>query len=225
MDKSLESICDDSLSRAATYALLARLFREEIDENLLLELKKQKFNTAELNETSCMGAKLMDAYLETADDKSKTELAVDYARLFLIREKNTQVAAYPFESVYTSEKKTVMGNARDSAMKLYRDHGFKMDDKCRLAEDHIAIELEFEKELSLRIAKSEHDDGQSQTLGLINDQEVFLDQHLLNWVPTLAQVMSDIARTDFYKGLAWYTLGFLQNDKVYLNMLNTEESV
>lgn len=217
MNISIDDIGADALMRAATYALLARLFNKEIDAPLLLQLRQTEFSVTGLDDLQDSGAKLMDAYTSTANDDSKTELAVDFARIFVIREKGTHVAAYPNESVYTSEERIVMGKSRDSAMMFYRTHGYKIDDSCKLAEDHIAIELEFEKTLSLKIAESTKSGDNSRITECLNDQRVFLEQHLLNWTPSFLHIMKDVAHTNFYQGLALYTLGFLQSEKLYLD--------
>ncbi len=57
-------------------------------------------------------------------------------------------------------------------------------------------------------------------LGVADDLELqffpaedrFLDEHLSNWAPLLTVEMEKFAKTDFYRGLAFLTDGFLETD-------------
>ena len=89
--------------RAATYGLLSRLYVDE-------------------------GYRLLATYLSNTWDNSVTDLAIDYVRVFIGHGIDAFSAAYPFESVYTSEKRLLMQEARDEVLAIYRSAGLDKQD-------------------------------------------------------------------------------------------------
>lgn len=208
--------------RAATYGLLARLFNREVDEALLEGLRALPFPADTGRPDLDEGARLMGAYLAAAHDDARTELAVDFARLFLVRKRSTRVACYPNESVHTSDERITMGDARDEVRALYLREGLKAADATRLGDDHIALELEFMQALaarSLACAPGDEADDGTKWRETLAAQAAFLDGHLLNWVPAFADLMADAAQTDFYRGLAAMLAAFLRDDRAFVEEL------
>lgn len=205
--------------RAAVYGLLARLFNREADEALLESLRALPFpadtGIDELDE----GNRLMGSYLAAADERARTELAVDFARLFVVRRRSTKEAPYPNESVHTSEEHLVMDRARDEVRALYRAEGLQASDAARLGEDHIALELEFMQVMAACTAAA-YDEGDEEELRrLLEAQAAFLDGHLLNWVPAFAAVMEKTAQTGFYRGLAKQLVVHAREDRTLVAQL------
>ena len=130
------------MGRACMYGMLARLFREEVDADTLKELQSMKFPVRTGNELVDKGFRQLFDYLKTAWADSVTELAIDYVRCFIGHGVNGYSAAYPFESVYTSERRLMMQEARADVLRIFRENGFKRD-RWNEGEDHIALELEF----------------------------------------------------------------------------------
>ena len=60
---------------------------------------------------------------ETAWDDSVTELAIDFVRTFIGHGVNAYSAAYPYESVYTSERRLMMQEARAEVLQTLRENG------------------------------------------------------------------------------------------------------
>lgn len=203
--------------RAASYGLLARLFNREVDEELLEGLRALPFpddtGSASFDEAN----RLMGSYLAAADERTRTELAVDFARLFVVRRRSTRTAPYPNESVHTSEEHLVMDRARDEVRALYRAEGLRASDAARLGEDHIALELEF-MQVGAQRAAAAYDEGDGEELRrLLDVQAAFLDEHLLNWVPSFAATMEQVARTGFYRGLAKLLVAHLREDRTLVD--------
>lgn len=202
--------------RYATYGLLARLLIAELDEGQIEDLARIGISS----ETGCAqwdeGARLVGGYLAKRGDQTKTELAVDFTNLFVVRTANTYDAAYPFESVYTSEKHVVMDGARDDVVRLYREAGMGRADGWTLGEDHVSLELEYVQVLCKKCLDAIEAGEDGLVSKLIRDQSSFLDEHLLSWVPQFAQAMRSHARTDFYRGVADMLEGYLSTDRQYL---------
>lgn len=198
-------------SRASVYGLLARLYRVEVDKPLLEEMKKMKFPTATGNKSADEGYRLLHAYINKTWADSITELAIDYVETFIGNGVNGYSAAYPFESVHTSERRLLMQEARDDVLATYRENGLKKGQWSE-GEDHIALEMEFMQIMTTRCAeylRKDQDDAVAENLVKQND---FVGNHLSNWVPMLTSDMTKYAKTDFYKGLAKLTRGFIETE-------------
>ena len=199
-------------ARARSYGMLARLFREEVDLPTLRELQQMRFPQATGNAAADEGYHQLYDYLKRAWDDSVTELAIDYVSTFIGHGVNGYSAAYPYESVYTSERRLLMQEARAEVLATLRGNWNE-------AEDHIALELEFMQRLSLRAADALSDDAEDEAIAYLRTSYDFLENHLLNWVPMLVADMRMHARTLFYQGLAQLTLGSLQEDEAVLREL------
>lgn len=219
----LATLLDD---RAATYALLARLLASEVDADLLSGLVGMAFPEDAGNPAIDEGSRLMNGYLRQAasrqGDDVVTELAVDFCRLFVVRRRNEKDAAYPFESVYTSTEHTTMAGARDDVRTIYRAAGFEKDENLHIGDDHIALELEYMAEVARQTAEAARGSealGGQLAGGRLALQAAFLDNHLLNWVPRFSDAMVRHAQTDFYRGLARFLNGYLEDDRALLGEL------
>lgn len=202
--------------RAATYGLLSRLFQKEVDEELLNQLHETRYPVHTGNDLSDEGNRLIATYLSGLWENTLTELAADYMRTFFGHGYSGHAAAYPFESVYSSEKRLLMQSARDEVLALYRAAGLSKQDSWKEGEDHIALELEYMQILSERIAAALRAGNDEEALGWVRSSYNFLDLHLMGWVPLLTAEVDKFAKTDFYRGLAFLTEGFLETDRELL---------
>lgn len=216
-------LVDFMTRRARTYGLLARIFRVEVDGKFLEELRHLKFPTSTGNEHVDYGYRTMYNYLKGTWEDTLLDLARDYARTFIGHGNNGRSAAYPFESVHTSEKRLLMQEARDEIVEVYRESGFAVDASWEDPEDHIALELEY-MQMMARRARQALEAGEDEcALELLDEQRTFLLRHLLSWTPFLANDMERIAQTDLYQGLALLTRGLLAQDREFLNSVVVSE--
>lgn len=209
--------------RAATYGLLSRLFRVEIDQELLDELHGMRFPASTGNADVDEGYLRLAKYLSNTWENSLTDLAVDYTRVFIGHGVDAYSAAYPFESVYTSEKRLLMQEARDEVLAIYRSAGLDKQDTWKEGEDHIALELEFEQIMATRTVEALRKGDEDEAVALLTTQKNFLEDHLAAWAPMMTSDMKRFAQTDFYRGLAYLTDGFLQTDQTFLDDVLAED--
>lgn len=209
--------------RAATYSLLSRLFRVEIDQQLLDELHGMRFPASTGNADVDEGYLRLAKYLSNTWENSLTDLAVDYTRVFIGHGVDAYSAAYPFESVYTSEKRLLMQEARDEVLAIYRSAGLDKQDTWKEGEDHIALELEFEQIMATRTVEALRKGDEDEAVALLTTQKNFLEDHLAAWAPMMTSDMKRFAQTDFYRGLAYLTDGFLQTDQTFLDDVLAED--
>lgn len=211
-EASTLDLVDFMNARAKTYGMLARLFRVEVDRETLRELQGMRFPTATGDSAIDEGYRLLYSYLRTAWDDSITELAIDFVRTFIGHGVNGYSAAYPFESVYTSERRLLMQEARAEVLQTLRDNNLKRG-AWNEGEDHIALELEFMQRMSLKAAEALLKGDEDEAVALLHTQHDFMEAHLLNWLPMLAMDMLKFSQTDFYRGLAKLTWSYVEYDE------------
>ena len=212
----LAALAELTAQRSAVYRLLARLYRVEVDEEFLTELKAMRFPAATGNTAVDAGYRAIATYLSGADAHAITDLAVDYVRAFIGHGVDAYSAAYPFESVYTSPKRLMMQEARDEVLAIYRSCGLEKSESWTVGEDHVAVELEFMGVLAHRAAKALRAGDEERAFSLINTQRNFMDDHLASWVPVFLSDTRRFADTTFYQGVANVTEGFLEEDAALL---------
>ena len=223
MEKTNEQFCLTLLNnRENLYRLLARIYFEEADEAFLNRLRGMGFPSrcgdAEMEE----GFRLMEEYLKnvkSASGDAVTDLAVDYARVFLGAGIAVLDAAYPYESVYTSGKRIIMQKARDEVVGLYLEKGLKKSESLDFPEDHVALELEFMAFLCAEAKRHVEAGDYPAAAACCGEQKVFLGRHLLNWVPGFCADVLKYSATEFYRAAAKITAGFLRMDNVMLESL------
>ena len=210
--------------RISTYGLLSRLFRVEVDQELYDTLRTMKFPSNTGEDDVDAGYAMIFDYLEQPHQDVLTELAIDYVRAFIGSGNDGYSAAYPYESVYTSPKRLMMQDARDEVLVLYRAAGIEKKDSWKEGEDHIALELEFEKILAQRALDAFEENDEERCYALLLQQRNFLEDHLLSWYPMMAEDMKKFPRTAFYQGLGVLTSGYLRSDLDFLNDVLGEEA-
>ena len=205
-------LVDFMTRRARTYGLLARIFRVEVDGKFLDELRHLKFPTSTGNEHVDYGYRTMYNYLKGTWEDTLLDLARDYARTFIGHGNNGRSAAYPFESVHTSEKRLLMQDARDEVLAIYRANLLKKGEEWNDCEDHIALELEFMQVMSERTAKALKEGKEDEAVEMLKTQRAFVGQHLANWVPMFVSDIKYFSQTDLYIGAGELLLGFVQTE-------------
>lgn len=135
----------------------------------------------------------------------RTELACEYARVFLSAGVYDGLTAEPYESVFTSEEQIMMQEARDSVVRLYREQGLQIDPELHMPEDHLGLELGF---LAFMAQRASDAIDPHEPLAIAGELAAdlttmrdFAADHVLNWVPDLAKVVDEYARLPFYPAL------------------------
>lgn len=208
-----DALAAECRSRAGMYGLLARLYRVEVDAPLLARMAAVPVGAG------ADGLASMVSYAQEAWEGTVTELAVDYVRAFIGNGVDGHEAAYPFESVYTSERRLLMQEARDEVLAIYLSEGLSKADSWKVGEDHVALELEFMQTMAARTADALDAGDQTEARRCLTVQDAFLKDHLGSWGPTFTAEVRRHARTDFYQGLAHLTDEFLAADAGYLDEL------
>lgn len=214
-DASLLEIAHLMDSRANVYKVLSRSFREEMDAEFASEFAK-RFVFESDDAQLAQKADAMKVSLQGIDDDAIEMLAVDFDRVFFGMGPITARHAFPYESVYTSEKGIMMQEAYSQVVHAYREQKLAKDEAFTEPEDHIAVELAFMATLAERSAaflREGHEEAAEQTVA---QQLAFAKAHLLNWVDIFCADLASATEDGFYSALAAFTDAFIREDAAVL---------
>lgn len=204
-------------NREDLYRFLGRLYRSEVDAPLWEAIRKMSFPDSTGNASLDQGYGLMRKYLAAPGDDPLTDLAVDYARIFLAAGIYEGDAAFPIESVYTSKDHLVMQEAWEKVAKAYGEKGVAKKDKD-LPEDHLGLELEFMARLVAEERAARAKAGGAAAEKASGEQKKFLAEHLAPWVGAFCADVRKCPGGDFYKAVSYLTEGFLQIEEELLGL-------
>ena len=78
--------------------------------------------------------------------------------------------------------------------------------------DYIGLELDFMRLLSENEAASWRKEERDKALDYLNMERDFLGEHIIRWVPGFCDKVIYMAESDFYRGIARITKGFITDD-------------
>lgn len=203
------------VSRKNMYLFLSRLYILEADAELIKSLKEMEFpadtGISELDE-GYEGMENFRKEIESVDLFEKLEeLAVDYADVFLAAGVAQGLAAFPYESVYTSRKKLMMQEARDQVHAFYSEKQLALSEGfAKMPEDHIAVEMEFMAHLCEEAIAAIDAEDEKKLISILEIQKQFFKEHIQGWIPVFCQNVDKYAKTLFYQSVSKITRGFLR---------------
>lgn len=160
-------------------------------------------------------------YLSHCGADPRTDMAVDYARIFLSAGVYDGLTAEPYESVFTSEDNLLMQEARDEVVAIYRSQGVSVDPELHMPEDHLGLELDFVSTMAGRIAQAireadEKSIGYEYASELVGVQRDFMEKHILNWIDMLIEKVDEFAALPIYPALMRIVRIQVQQDCAFL---------
>lgn len=218
----LEECAELVVNRENLYRFLTRIYGAEVDQSLWRQMAGMSFPTEGGDAELVEGYRLLGAYLRGSHPDPLTDLAVDYARVFLGVGINEGVAAYPYESVYTSPERLIMQDARDQVLAVYRAKGLEKVSALDVPEDHVALECEFMARLCRESREALAQGNCPVAYRLFEEQGDFLESHLLNWLPAFCADIQKCAATDFYRAVGKITNGYLRMERAIIDDLLAE---
>jgi putative dimethyl sulfoxide reductase chaperone len=203
-------------ARLNIYALLQRLYQNAPDAELLNWLKTEgpfADFPVRLDGDAGVALQQVDEALRALEVE---ELRADFRQLYVGPGPMTAPA---WESVYRNEDHLLFDKHTLQVRAFYARHGMEFVEINKAPEDALSIELEFMRTLAERIVQAINDDDVETEQNLVNEQLLFLKQHLLIWVPKCVKLTQKHAKTAFYSNLADVLQGFLIWDEQTLTML------
>ena len=198
----LAALAELTAQRSAVYRLLARLYRVEVDEEFLAQLKTMRFPAATGNTAVDTGYRTIATYLSGADAHAITDLAVDYVRAFIGHGVDAYSAAYPFESVYTSPKRLMMQEARDKVLAVYRSEGLTSCPAGRNPRITSRWNWSSWPCSATALWQQPKPATRRRWSVLLSTQRNFLEDHLASWAPLMTAALRRFAQCGLYQGLA-----------------------
>lgn len=202
--------------RAEIYWWLSSLFAKELTEADIEQYHSPQIRAflSGLGENSTLkpaSDQLVDALNRLMDrTDAPLELAADFCDLFLKSDKD---AALPYASIYIGKSGLLNDEPAIKMEAVMAHHGVAVDKSLNEPADHLAIELDFLGNMIIRSNELEQEKHLDQAL---LDQEVFIRQHLLSWVPQFSQRCQQYDQFGFYAAVAALLEAFLELDCQYL---------
>jgi TorA maturation chaperone TorD len=210
-------------ARAFAYDILKCAFLQEPSKNfitLLIEGKLvQAFPFADSNAAIGKAIDSIILYLKHPDVLSRKNCESrhwDYTRMFVGPGK---VPAPPWESIYRDVEHLHFSEETLEVRNAYRKYNLLPKDFGHEPDDHIGLELDFMHKLSEMSKEKAEISDETGLVEILKDQKVFLDEHLLKWVPDWTRDVVKSAETDFYKGMAQLLDAYLKLDREMIEEL------
>ncbi len=200
------------LARAAAYQTLAWGFTYPTAERIeqlsdWLNALVEAFSELDLTTDAVVIA------LAALREKRLETLQVEHTRLFI--NAVPHVLAPPYASAYDGGGQ-LMGEPAAAALRAYQRAGLTLSAERRELPDHLATELEFMFFLISQELAARGSGNPAHARSLREQQEQFLAEQLLPWVPSWRKKVEPADRTRLYKTLAQLTESWLQSDAKYL---------
>jgi TorA maturation chaperone TorD len=209
-------------ARAAVYRILQNLLGNEPSVEALEQLvspASREVLYLFASDGDCLQSTL-DALFSVTEDGLKDEgifidrLADDFTHLFVGPGK---MEADPWESLHTSRENVLFQPSTLEVRKAYVAQGFIPQSYPHVADDHIALELDFMAQLGERLSGAHRaDDGEKAQVTLVASRD-FLDAHLLVWVSSFADRLAHARRAGFYGRVGAVLAAFLPVDREALD--------
>lgn len=132
-----------------------------------------------------------------------------------------QLPAPPWESVYRSKERLIFQESTLVVRRAYLKYQFLPANYPHEADDHLALELDFMANLAKLTLDRFEKNCTDEAVKLLNDQRLFLENHLLFWIDKFAHLIQDSKTHHFYPQIALFTACFLKQDLTVINDLSS----
>jgi TorA maturation chaperone TorD len=124
------------------------------------------------------------------------KLSMNFTRLFV---GPGAVESDPWESLHQNRENVLFQPSTLEVRKAYVAQGFIPQSYPHVADDHIALELDFMAELAAKLANAFAKDDLATAGEVLAASEEFLSQHLLRFVPRFVATLAQAKHNYFYK--------------------------
>lgn len=193
-----------------TKELLKLILEENIIHNLPFKEEKELMND---------GINDIEGFFSSEDilsDKDFQDLHWDYTRMFIGPGK---LLAPPWESAYLNEERLLFQEQTMEVRMMYVKYSFISQNYKYEPDDHIGLELDFMSKLSEELLEYYEESNKVEFNKVLNDQEDFLNNHLLKWCDMFAKDIINNSDTGFYRGIAKVLNGYLNLDNEIISSI------
>jgi TorA maturation chaperone TorD len=191
---------ENILARTALYNFFARVFGEPPTPDLLAALQEMFPNLTPVVTLETLQQEYTSLLVGPGD-----HYAPPYASIYLHPSQNGK--AY------------LWGPEASAVEELYRAAGLEIAPGQSRVPDHLALELQFLHHLCACEANSDIHGQPEETAHWRRQQQTFLQEHLLPWLPRFVEKLKQAQPRPFYGAVGEIVLGFLQTE---LDALTTQ---
>ncbi|ABR47531.1 cytoplasmic chaperone TorD family protein [Alkaliphilus metalliredigens QYMF] len=209
--------------RMFAYDLLKHTFCQEPSKNFIENLIKEEimenFPFIEDSQSIGQGINEVSGYfinMSEFQDEEYEKLHWDFTKMFI---GPNFLPAPPWESAYLNEDRLLFQEETLEVRKKYLKYYFLPKNYPHEPDDHIGLELDFMYRLSKLTIELAEKQNTEEVIKVLNDQDTFLTEHLLQWIDRFTDDVIYHADTDFYKGMARVLKGYLELDRTIIKDL------
>jgi TorA maturation chaperone TorD len=206
----LKNMTEEAFQRGSIYGFLARVFRKEVSPDMLARIKAPEFREV----LSDMKVKLGDEFFSGSDDELIEDLAVEYTRLFLGPGRHIS----PHESIHYERDDGDWGNhwgaSTVEVKKFVESLGLEYKETDRSIPDHISVELELMQKVIEKEKEAWSDTSGKDALHYLKIEKMFMEDHIMKWVPSFCDKVIADAELSFYREMAELTKSFIKTDMI-----------
>lgn len=173
------------------------------------------FEESDLLFSTALRSVMADVDALRSDEGEKRELlATTYTRLFVGPD---ALPVRPWESSWRGSDESLFQECTLEVRRTYFAEGYVCAGYPHVADDHIAIELDFMASLGMRLVEALERSDEEEARRLVVSSRAFLHDHMLTWVPEYAEACSSLP-TDygFYVDVVQLAKEFLRLDDASL---------
>jgi TorA maturation chaperone TorD len=220
--ESMNTSTENSVSvllagRAGVYRILQNLLGNEPNEETFQQLEStitrdifSLFATDEGEYKQALDALLAEAAVcRSGGTEALERLRNGFTALFVGPGK---VEANPWESFYLSRDNTLFQSITLEVRKAYVAQGLLPQAYPNVADDHVALELDFMARLAEKLEDAFEANDSQKANDCLSASESFVREHLINWIPTFAEVLGNARHSCFYRETGNVLAAFLPID-------------
>jgi TorA maturation chaperone TorD len=204
MEKTIDKI--DAEQRSVIYGLLSEVYMNEVSRDLLEQIKASGL----LEIISESGSKELNLHFQGDINELTEELACEYSRLFIGPGKHIS----PHESVHHQldggDWGKLWGESTVAVQNFIKSTGMTYLDDFKGIPDHISVEFEFMKQLTLQEEEARKTQETEKINYYLSIEKRFLIEHIGCWVPGFCKKIIESSELLFYRDLALLTKSFIE---------------
>jgi TorA maturation chaperone TorD len=205
MGTDWKELAENAKFRNNIYALLTTVFREEPSVALIKELRDPQLSGV----FSDLGADLGEEFYNAPETELMETLGLEFTRLFI--GPDSHISAH--ESVFAEMDHGMgglWGRTTVAVKKFIETTGLDYKPEFTGVPDHISVELEFMQKLTEWEAQKWHQKDRAGAEYCLTVERMFLQQHLLSWVPQFCDTVIAQAEIPFYQAMSELTKNYLE---------------
>lgn len=209
--------------RADFYDLLAAIYFKPLTAEQVENIATMDLSAYEdINEYFADGINDIRRYLNKRNSGTRQELAVEFTASFGGVSSWKGKYAVPYESVHTSQEGLMYQDAYHEVYHFFKENRVDRGAGYDYPHDHLSFMCEFMAIESHRMIAALEAGDTDEVLHHVEVCQGFLQDHILSWFDTFADLALLLIKTRFYKGILKISKGFFLEDAELLESIALE---